>query len=187
VCGAAGVGAGAGGCAQQQQHATLPVPMDIDPAMQRRDWERSVAWYPNGDVVAGVDRFPLRSYGSRMSGADYNPDYTNAALDFGANLIQTAALPFTYLVVPPFERQVFTEEAIPATYTAMPDMRPARTPNAYGAMPPDRAAELQRLESPEPLPRPAPRQPARDERRGPLGPGDSDFMSSPPTAVEEPD
>jgi hypothetical protein len=188
VCGAAIAGAGAGGCAQQQQQqAPTPVPMDIDPAMQRRDWERSVSWYPNGDVVAGVNRFPIRSYGARMSGADYNPDYANAALDLGAALIQTAALPFTYLAVPPFESQVFTEEAIPPTYTAMPDMRPARTPDAHGVMPPDRAAELERLGSPEPLPRPPQRQPARDERRGPLGPGDSDFMSSPPTAVEEPD
>ena len=186
VGGVAGAGAGSGGCTQQQQ-APLPVAMDIDQAMQRRDWERSVAWYPNGDVVAGVNRFPIRSYDSRMNAADYNPDYWNATLDLGAALIQTVALPFTYLVVPPFESQLFTEEAIPPTYTAMPNMRPARSPTIYGATTPDRAAELERLESPEPLPRPAARQPARDERRGPMGPGDSDFMSSPPKAVEEPD
>src|SRR5215208_2652625 len=110
--GAAGVAVA--GCSQQQQPAApQPKPMDIDAAMQRRDWERSVAWYPNGDVVAGVNRFPLRTYGS----TDGGPDLQNALLDFGAAVVQTVALPFTYLVVPPFEKQVFTGDVLPPSYT----------------------------------------------------------------------
>jgi hypothetical protein len=157
--------------------------MDIDAAMQRRDWERSVAWYPNGDTVAGVNRFPLRTYGTTSGG----PDWQAALLDLGAAAIQSAALPFTYLVVPPFAPQVYTGDVIPPTYTAMPDMRSAQAPPAPdGSVVPNREQELVQLESPEPLPKTAERKPSRDPRRGPLGPGDSDFMSSPPT-VEEPD
>jgi hypothetical protein len=179
LCGAAGFGGV--GCVQQQQAAPLPEPMEIDPAMQRRDWERSVAWYPNGDTVAGVNRFPIRSQGGNPG----DPDYNNAMLDLLATAAQTVALPFTYLFVPPFEPQVFSGEYIPPTYTAMPDMRPVmETPE--GPVTIKRAEELERLESPEPLPRPPEqRRRDRDIRRGPIGPGDSDFMSSPPTPAED--
>jgi hypothetical protein len=168
------------GCAPQQQAGAPPEkPMVVDAAMQRRDWERSAAWYPNGDTVAGVQRYPLRSQG----GSPGTPDYANAFYDFLASAGQTIALPFTYLVVPPFAPQVFTGENIPPTYTAMPDMTPPGQATSSMAAPTDREETLERLESPQPLPRPAP---PREQRRGPLGPGDSEFMSSPPT-TEEPD
>ena len=175
----AGVGAGTG-CAPQQ-HAALPPekPMAIDAAMQRRDWERSAAWYPNGDTVAGVQRYPLRSGG----GSPGTPDYANAFYDLLASAGQTVALPFTYLFVPPFAPQVFTGEKIPPTFTAIPDMTPPGQATETAGVATDREETLERLESPQPLPRPGP---PPEQRRGPLGPGDSEFMSSPPTA-EEPD
>jgi len=65
----------------------------------------------------------------------------------------------------------------------MPDMSPPAVQTQYGQVPAGQEEQLRRLESSEPLPRPpAP----RNTGRGPLGPGDADFMSSPPT-VEEPD
>ena len=173
ACGVCGLGAvSAGGCGYHQPQATAPTPpaMDIDPAMQRRDWERSVAWYPNGDVVAGVNRFPIRY----MGGNPADPDYTNALLDLGAAAIQTVALPFTYLVIPPFAAETFKEEDVPPTYTAMPYMRPERQ-TRQGVKPAGTAEQLERLESPEPLPPPEadrPPTPQRDPRIGPLGPGD---------------
>jgi hypothetical protein len=170
------------GCTQQPQASTLPsTPMQIDPAMQRRDWERSAAWYPNGDTVSGVNRFPIRSQGGNPA----SPDYTNALIDLGASAAQTIALPFTYLFVPPFERATYTGEPIPPTHTAMPHAAPPPPPGEYGVEVLGQEERLQRLESPQPLPRRAAPQ-ERDRRRGPLGPGDSDFMSSPPTP-EEPD
>ena len=168
------------GCATEPRPAPPPPPpMEIDAAMQRRDWERSAAWYPNGDTVSGVNRFPIRSKG----GSAATPDYANAALDFGSSVAQTVALPFTYLVVPPFARATYTGENIPPTHTAMPAKAPPAPPTDYGVATATHEDRLKRLESPQPLPRPAP---PRDPRRGPLGPGDSEFMSSPPTP-EEPD
>lgn len=165
------------GCAPQQPAAgPTPPPMPIDGAMQRRDWEPVAAYYPNGDTVAGVNRFPLRPQGGSLG----DPDYVNAAYDLGASALQTVALPFTYLVVPPFSRQVSIGENIPPTYTAMPVLTPPMRQTGYGAVPTGNEEQLRRLESSEPLP---PRPPAgpRIRRSGPLGPGDSDFMSSPPT------
>ena len=167
------------GCARQQPAPAVPAPMEIDAAMQRRDWERSAAWYPNGDTLAGVNRFPIRSQG----GDPADNDFANAALDMGASIAQTMALPFTYLVVPPFAPQVYTGEAIPPTHTGMPSLLPPSRDTRYGQAVPGPEERLQRLESPEPLPPPVP---PREQRRGPLGPGDSEFMSSPPTP-EEPD
>ena len=185
AAGALGGAGSVGGCTQRPAAAPPQQPMEIDAAMQRRDWERSVAWYPNGDTVAGVQRFPLRTYGSSYAGDAAGPDYTNAALDVLAAAGQTIALPFTYLFVPPFEAQVFSDETVPPAYTAMPYMRPV-IQTADGPQTVTRAEELERLESPEPLPKPeAERQPARDPRRGPQGPGDSDFMSSPPAPARE--
>ena len=178
LCAAAFAGTG---CTQQAPAAATPAAaMEIDPAMQRRDWERSAAWYPNGDTYAGVQRYPLRSQGGNPG----SPDYTNAVQDLLASAGQTIVLPFTYLFIPPFAPQVFTGENIPPTHTAMPDMAPPpMRPTAYGVVPAGQRERMRQLESPEPLPR---REPPREQRRGPLGPGDSEFMSSPPTP-EEPD
>lgn len=171
------------GCASQQPAAALAdTPMEIDPAMRRRDWEGSAAWYPNGDTLAGVQRFPLRPEG----GAPGTPDYPNALFDVAASMAQTVALPFTYLIVPPFAPQVYTGENIPPTHTGMPPMAPPAREGVYGQVQVGREEELRRLESPQPLPPPQPTRERRDPRRGPLGPGDTEFMSSPPTP-EEPD
>jgi hypothetical protein len=168
------------GCTQQQAPGVTPEkPMVVDAAMQRRDWERSAAWYPNGDTLAGVQRYPLRAGGGNVG----TPDYANAFYDLLASAGQTVVLPFTYLLVPPFAPQVFTGEPIPPTYTAIPDVTPPGQQTESLGTPTAREETLEQLQSPQPLPRPAP---PRERRRGPLGPGDSEFMSSPPT-VEEPD
>jgi len=162
------------GCARQQPQQATPPPMIIDEAMQKRDWEPSVAYIPSGDVVAGVNRFPLRSGGEYTEGG--TPDYAGAALDYGAHLVQTLALPFTYLFVPPFEPQVYRDEEIGPSYTGMPQMRPARQPQRVDdiEVDPDTLEVLPGRRSME--------QQMEDHRRqGPLGPGDTEFMSSPPS------
>ena len=169
----AGALAGAGGCAQKAEQPYTPPPLVIDDAMQRREWERSVAYYPNGDTVSGHNRFPLRSdtpEGSREYGA--------AAYDIVASLGQTIALPFTYIFIPPFAPAVYTGEDFGRTYTGMPPMRPdAATVRVDG-----RDVERETLEV-----RPAPTadRDERYQRHGPQGPGDTEFMSSPPTPTED--
>src|SRR5688500_2080779 len=109
-----------GGCAQQaQQQPYTPPPLVVDGAMQRREWERSVAYYPNGDTVSGHNRFPVRS-----DAAPGRYELGDAVYDIGASLAQTVALPFTYLFIPPFAPAVYTGEDFGRTYTGMPPMRP---------------------------------------------------------------
>ena len=166
------------GCAQQQPQQATPPPMIIDEAMQKRDWEPSVAYIPNGDTVAGVNRFPLRSGGEYTEGA--TPDYAGAALDYGAHLVQTLALPFTYLFVPPFEPQVYRDEEIGPSHTGMPQMRPAPQPQRVDELEvnPDTLEVVPGRRSME--------QQMEDYRRqGPMGPGDTEFMSSPPSPARE--
>jgi hypothetical protein len=165
------VTAGIGGCAQQQRQAYTPPPLVVDEAMQRRDFERSIAYYPNGDTVAGVNRFPLRSDADAVVGENR---YAAAGYDLVASIGQTIALPFTYLFVPPFAPQVFHGDDVGPSYTAMPPMRPAKPlVNVDGV-----------LVNPETLEVQPPRE-SREQRHGPMGPNDTEFMSSGPSPASE--
>lgn len=110
------------GCAQQPNNPPAP-PIVVDAAMQRREFPRSVAYIPNGDTVAGVQRFPFRS-----NSPEGQRDYPAAAYDIVASLGETIALPFTYLFIPPFAKQVYSSEVIGPTHTAMPPMHAPRAP-----------------------------------------------------------
>jgi hypothetical protein len=162
-----------GGCAQPAQEVYIPPPLVVDGAMQRREWDRSVAPYPNGDTVSGHNRFPVRS-NAPVGENEYGP----AVVDVGASLVQTIALPFTYLVIPPFAKAVYTGEKIGPTYTGMPPMRPADTTVEIDGLIVDRdTLEVRR----------GPRK-VQDEayrRHGPIGPGDTDFNSSEPVPARE--
>ena len=161
------------GCAQKAREPYTPAPLIVDGAMQHRQWDRSVAPYPNGDTVSGHNRFPVRSDAEAGSN-EYGP----AVFDIAASAAQTVALPFTYFVIPPFSRAVYTGEVIGPTYTAMPPMRPASTTVVVDGV----EIERDTLEA-----RPT-RRKAADEsyrRYGPRGPGDTDFGSNEPVPARE--
>jgi hypothetical protein len=161
------------GCAQERRQTPTPPPLVIDDAMKRREWERSVAAYPNGDTVSGHNRFPIRT----DAGED-RTEYGAAVVDVAASLAQTVALPFTYIFIPPFAPAVYRGEDIPPTYTAMPPMRPAvRT-----VMVDDLTVDRDTLEI---IARPKRQEDERYRRYGPMGPGDTEFMSSPPTPARD--
>ena len=162
-----------GGCAQPRQQAHTPPPMLIDGAMQLRDWERSVAYYPNGDTQSGYNRFPIRS--DAQVGES---EYTDAAYDIGASLVQTVALPFTYFFIPPFAPAVYTGEQIGPTYTAMPPMRPADPTVRVDDLVVDR-------DTLEVVGTPRETRETRSRQHGPMGPNDTEFMPSAPTPARE--
>jgi hypothetical protein len=162
------------GCGTQtQQQQPTRSPMVVDEAMQRRDWERSVAPFPNGSTVSGYNRFPLRT--------DLQPgdnEYGAAVYDVCASLGQTIALPFTYLFIPPFAKAVYHGDVIGPTYTAMPEMRP-----------PDRTVSVDGLivdrDTLEIRARPKQREDDRYKRYGAQGPTDTDFSANEPAPAEE--
>jgi hypothetical protein len=158
----------AGGCAQQAPQAYTPPPLVVDAAMQRREFDRSVSWYPNGDTVSGVNRFPFRSRVPEGSN-----DYVGAAYDIGASLAQTVALPFTYLFIPPFAPAVYHGEVIGPTYTAMPPMRPPDPGVKVDGLVVDRDT-LRVLNAPRKF------EDTRYQRYGATGMGDTDFELTQP-------
>jgi hypothetical protein len=160
------------GCATKSQQPT-PSPLVVDEAMQHREWDRSVAPFPNGSTVSGHNRFPLRT----ESQPDDN-EYALAAYDVGASLAQTVALPFTYLFIPPFAKAVYHGEVIGPSYTAMPVMRPAdRTVNVDGLIVDRDTLEVRA--------RPKQREDDRYKRYGAQGPTDTDFSANEPGPVED--
>jgi hypothetical protein len=162
-----------GGCAQQPPRQPARPPLVVDGAMQRREWDRSVAPYPNGDTVSGHNRFPFRTDSDRSQN-----EYPLAAYDIAASLGQTVALPFTYLFIPPFARAVYHGDDIGPTYTAMPAMRPpATTVNVDGLVVDRDTLEVKG--------RPGKEQDERYRRHGPMGPGDSEFDTTAPAPAAE--
>lgn len=128
-----------GGCAQKVLTPSAePVdttPMPVDEAMQARDWPRSTVEFKSGGTVAGATRWPYApaTTGEGASKAIYGPEFSNAFLDTGLFVVQTAMLPFTYLFDPPFVKKEYYGVFYEPSYTLMPvlpaDQAPA--PDAY--------------------------------------------------------
>lgn len=173
LAGVALLAAALAGCAQQAPRQQTKPPLLIDDAMQRREWSRSVAPYPNGDTVSGPNRFPFRT--NVESGEN---EYGAAAFDIGLSLAQTVALPFTYLFVPPFAKAVYHGEHPGPSYTLMPAMRPPDTTVNVDGLIVDR-------DTLEVKGHPQKQQDERYRRHGPMGPGDSEFESSAPAPAAE--
>ena len=78
------------GCAKQTYSSRPPLneePLTIDQAMQQRDWDRSTAYYQNGDVPSWSTGFAYRSQ------ADARWKYYFA--DYGAFAANLVTLPWT--------------------------------------------------------------------------------------------
>src|SRR5690349_12836183 len=106
LAGLSAVGGLGSGCAYKQPAPVAdPVdatPLPVDEAMQARDWSRSTVQFQSGGTVAGATRWPYApsTTGEGASKASFGPEFSNAFLDLGLFVGQTAALPFTYLFDP---------------------------------------------------------------------------------------
>jgi hypothetical protein len=133
-----------GGC-QHQQPATEAAlsdhPTTIDPAMQKREWSRSAAFYTNTGTVAG----PV--------GFNYEPDWNEAEWKTGliAPLMfvgQVVWLPIDLIVNPQWEGRTYSGEQFPPTYSAVPPL-PEPSPDAL--RPPAVAVEKGVVQPLEPI------------------------------------
>src|SRR4051812_47934150 len=91
----AGLGSG---CAKQKVLTPSAGPVDttplpIDEAMQARDWPRSTVEFRSGGTNAGATRWPYSpaTTGEGASKAIYGPEFSNAFIDTGLFVFQTAA------------------------------------------------------------------------------------------------
>jgi hypothetical protein len=89
------------------------IPPQRDEATVRRDFEKSTLYYPNGTTVAGSTRFPLAP---RAQAGHLERNLVEPALFLG----NVVALPFTYLVKPPFEPYDWKGVVTPPSDTVQP-------------------------------------------------------------------
>lgn len=117
ACGAALALAGlAGGCQWAGPPPTERVnttPVVIDEAMQRRDWDQSVAYYQNGAVVAG----PTATY---LRPDPELPELAQGALETPLFVANVVIFPFTWVAAPPWADVVYRGMNLEPTYTAAP-------------------------------------------------------------------
>jgi hypothetical protein len=95
---------------------TAPV-IDVDEAMQARDWDRSVARYKSGAVVAG----PIGFLYQPRSGQN---QWRYQIVDLPLFLGNTALLPFAFAQTPPWKPVEWKADTVEPTYTGVPPLPP---------------------------------------------------------------
>ena len=108
-----------GGCVPTHQENVVPqnTTLLVDPAMEVRDWQPVMAYYANGDTVAGPTGFSYRT--------DPNlPRWAGPLVDAPIFAAQAVALPVNLAVQDPCSRRVYTGATLEPTYTAMPPLPP---------------------------------------------------------------
>jgi hypothetical protein len=89
-------------------------PLVVDEAMQKRDWDRSVARYANGDTIAGPD---LISY------ENTTPEPLMRVTDPVFSVINDSLVPISIIFLPPWKDVIYQGVQFPPTYTAQPAPR----------------------------------------------------------------
>lgn len=142
-------GAALAGCAKNHAPPAVaiepePTPLVIDEATQMRDWDRSTAFYANGDVASP----PVREkFGKPNTGNEWY-DALLEPLYFAGN---TLYLPISLFEQPPGTTVYSTGAQIEPTYTAAPVLPPAppREPKPEATTLPGTAPTIENLTPPE--------------------------------------
>lgn len=89
-------------------------PLIVDEAMQIRDWDRSTAYYGNGNTHAGA---------TRLTFEPKNDNRYNYAADPLIGVANIVLIPFTYFRTPARTMVIHQGAIVPPTHTAMPPTR----------------------------------------------------------------
>src|SRR5262245_61404853 len=125
VLGMIGLSFALGGCTTcpiQKNANTPPEPENettviVDGAMQIRDWDRSVAYYANGDTIAYPTLFNYQPHW-------YQPEPYYYFIETPLFICQTLCLPIAAVITPPWVPTKYTGVTVGQTYTAMPVLPP---------------------------------------------------------------
>ena len=86
-------------------------PLIVDEAMQKRDWDRTPAYYANGDTVAGPNLVVVEGTGG---------DFAQRLTDPTASVANAIMAPATFILSPPWKDMVYQGMVVPPTYSAQP-------------------------------------------------------------------
>ncbi len=95
---------------------TAPV-IDIDPAMQARDWDQVTARYKSGSTVAGNIGFLYQPRPGQNL-------WRYGVIDMPLFLGNTALLPFSFARIAPWKPVLWKAASVEPTYTAAPPLPP---------------------------------------------------------------
>jgi hypothetical protein len=90
-------------------------PLIVDEAMQKREWDRSTSFYPNGDTVADGTAYMFETH-------ETIPDPWRRVVEPGVATLNMALLPIGVFLESPFVPQTYQGAIIPPTHTAMPPL-----------------------------------------------------------------
>jgi hypothetical protein len=90
-------------------------PLIVDEAMQMRDWDRTIAHYPNGDTVAGGNGYMFRTH-------ETIPEPYRRVVEPAVAATNIGLLPVGVIFNSPFTAQVHEGVIIPPTHHAMPPL-----------------------------------------------------------------
>lgn len=109
-------------------------PLAVDEAMQRRDWDKTTAYYRNGGVESNADRFPLQSR--------VQSPVLRSLSEVPIFLANTVMLPVTYIGQRP--GTVVSNQAVvtEATYTAVPPAGGSGVTQDYAQQTPQRRTPI---------------------------------------------
>src|SRR4051794_39829680 len=106
------------GCQFKQpppQDRVNDIPLLVDEAMQKRDFERSTIVYPNGSAIAGSTGYMMET-NSRI------PYEATRATDPFVATGNILLLPITFPLSKPWKAREFSGAKVPPTYTAQPPL-----------------------------------------------------------------
>jgi hypothetical protein len=97
---------------------TLSAPIiDVDPAMQARDWDLSTASYSSGATVAGTTGFLYQP-------REGQNEWRYQVIDMPIFLVDTALIPLAFAQIPPWKPVEWKGATVAPTYTAVPPLPP---------------------------------------------------------------
>ncbi|MGH7213364.1 MAG: hypothetical protein ACREIT_01085 [Tepidisphaeraceae bacterium] len=161
----------------------VETPLVVDEATQRRDWDRSIAYYANTSVVAGPTLFIWEA-------PEDMPDWQRGAWEPLLFIGNTVALPVAAVLTPPWTAQTYRGVALEPTHFAVPPAA-GRENEPVGAAPPvapvppvviEREPEVTPVEPT--MVEPSPVAPPSDPE--PLAPAEPETVPQ-PTPAPEPD
>jgi hypothetical protein len=118
LCGGVVAAAVMGGCQANVPNSTERLnnsPLIVDEAMQAREWDRSTAFYANGDTVSGGTGYMFHTH-------ETIPDGYRRVIEPGVAAMNIGLLPVGVFVNTPFKPQVQQGAIIPPTHSAMPPL-----------------------------------------------------------------
>ncbi|MBC8108204.1 MAG: hypothetical protein H7Z14_16580 [Anaerolineae bacterium] len=142
-----------GGC--QRIHDIPPdalddTPIQVDPAMARREWEETRATYPNTGIRTTPTLYTFQS-------PDNRPNYQYALIELPLFITNGVLIPYQLFAAPVWKEREYRAATIPPSYSAMPVLPPSNEAESDSPTPSEGSGQPMPAPAERPADQPAPR------------------------------